>query len=230
MPGRGRPEKPLPAPVNAKQRFGAQLRQLRHLKGFSVGEMAEAAGCSATTIGQAERGQHLPSETLVQVWDAALDANNLLNAHYEDLRYEQREQKRHSSDRLPAATAPTYPLLGDRTEWVADITIPDGTLLLPGQTFTKVWRIRNAGTVDWTERYLKRIGALGGVGQISTPRLTPIPDTPAGHEVSIAVACKAHVLAGSSVAHFKMADQHGHLYFPTSNPAGIVLSITVLET
>lgn len=229
MAGRGRPEKPLPPPTNAKQRFGAQLRQLRHLKGFSVGEMAASAGCSATTIGQAERGQYVPSEALVQVWDTALDANNVLNAYYEDLRYEQREQKRRSSHRVPTVAPPAYPLPGDRSEWIADITIPDGTLMSPGQTFTKVWRIRNAGTVDWKGRYLKRIGALGGVGQVSTPLLTPIADTPAGQEADIAVSCKAHILAGSSVAHFKMSDQAGHLYFPTSSPAGIVLSITVVE-
>ncbi|MFE3259446.1 NBR1-Ig-like domain-containing protein [Nocardia sp. NPDC059091] len=190
--------------------------------------MAEAAGCSATTIGQAERGQHVPSEALVQVWDAALDANNILNAHYEDLRYEQRERRRRASYRTPAVAAPAYPLPGDRTEWIADVTIPDGTLMSPGQTFTKVWRIQNAGTVNWNERYLKRIGALGGVGQVSTPRLTPIPETPAGQEVDIALACKAHMLEGSSVAHFKMSDRDGHLFFPTSNPAGIVLSITVV--
>jgi hypothetical protein len=34
---------------------------------------------------------------------------------------------------------------------VSDVTIPDGTVLEPGETFTKIWRIRNTGTCAWDE-------------------------------------------------------------------------------
>lgn len=34
-----------------------------------------------------------------------------------------------------------------------DITIPDGTEMLPGQTFTKTWRLINTGTCTWTRLY-----------------------------------------------------------------------------
>ncbi|MGB4594956.1 MAG: NBR1-Ig-like domain-containing protein [Anaerolineaceae bacterium] len=36
---------------------------------------------------------------------------------------------------------------------IFDITIPDGTEMLPGQTFTKIWRLINTGTCTWTRLY-----------------------------------------------------------------------------
>ncbi len=37
--------------------------------------------------------------------------------------------------------------------FVADVTIPDGALLAPGQAFTKTWRLRNSGTCNWGNTY-----------------------------------------------------------------------------
>lgn len=34
-----------------------------------------------------------------------------------------------------------------------DVTIPDDTVMAPGQTFSKTWRLRNAGTCTWTTGY-----------------------------------------------------------------------------
>lgn len=36
---------------------------------------------------------------------------------------------------------------------VIDISIPDGSPMLPGQTFTKTWRLVNAGSCPWTRDY-----------------------------------------------------------------------------
>jgi hypothetical protein len=41
----------------------------------------------------------------------------------------------------------------DGSEYVADVTIPDNTLLNPGQSFTKTWRIKNSGTCTWVSSY-----------------------------------------------------------------------------
>lgn len=34
-----------------------------------------------------------------------------------------------------------------------DITIPDDTLIDPGKSFTKIWRLKNIGTCTWTKNY-----------------------------------------------------------------------------
>lgn len=47
----------------------------------------------------------------------------------------------------PAATATTNCNVG---QFVTDVTIPDGTVVTPGQAFTKKWRIKNIGSCAWT--------------------------------------------------------------------------------
>ena len=50
------------------------------------------------------------------------------------------------------ATAP----LGDACNnslYIADITIPDGTVLKPGEDFRKIWQFRNIGSCTWDEGY-----------------------------------------------------------------------------
>jgi hypothetical protein len=51
----------------------------------------------------------------------------------------------------PAATSAL--LQGERATFVADVTVPDGTIYKTGDVFTKTWRIRNAGTSTWTPGY-----------------------------------------------------------------------------
>jgi len=41
----------------------------------------------------------------------------------------------------------------DRARFVDDITIPDGTEMEPGESFTKTWRLENTGTCPWTTNY-----------------------------------------------------------------------------
>ena len=36
-----------------------------------------------------------------------------------------------------------------QAKFITDVTIPDGTKILPGNTFTKTWRIQNVGTCSW---------------------------------------------------------------------------------
>jgi hypothetical protein len=35
-------------------------------------------------------------------------------------------------------------------QFITDVTIPDGTVMTPGQAFTKKWRFRNIGSCTWT--------------------------------------------------------------------------------
>ena len=41
----------------------------------------------------------------------------------------------------------------NQMSFVADVTIPDYTRLKPGQSFTKVWRVKNSGETTWGEGY-----------------------------------------------------------------------------
>ena len=41
----------------------------------------------------------------------------------------------------------------DKAKFVTDVSVPDGTILDPNETFIKTWRIRNIGTCTWTTGY-----------------------------------------------------------------------------
>lgn len=67
------------------------------------------------------------------------------------------------------STGPTASL-GDacnNSAFVSDVTVPDGTVLPPGQNFDKVWAIKNTGTCTWDDGYA--LVYIGG----SSPNLDP---------------------------------------------------------
>ena len=41
----------------------------------------------------------------------------------------------------------------NQARFVEDVTIPDGTLLDPGETFQKTWRLQNTGSCSWDSAY-----------------------------------------------------------------------------
>src|SRR3990172_5424961 len=59
----------------------------------------------------------------------------------------------------------------DDSEFVSDVTVPDGTSFGPGTVFRKIWRIRNSGTCSWDAGY--RFAFLAG-DRMSGPRSTPL--------------------------------------------------------
>ncbi|HTP00339.1 MAG TPA: NBR1-Ig-like domain-containing protein [Anaerolineales bacterium] len=52
---------------------------------------------------------------------------------------------------LPPASTATSTC--DVAQFVTDVTIPDGTVIGADDTFTKTWRLKNAGTCSWTPSY-----------------------------------------------------------------------------
>ena len=41
----------------------------------------------------------------------------------------------------------------DSSVYVSDVTISDGTVIAPGETFTKTWKLENTGTCTWNSNY-----------------------------------------------------------------------------
>ena len=60
---------------------------------------------------------------------------------------------------VPATPVPTQipptatPIPCYQLSFVADVTIPDGTKIPTGNTFTKTWRIKNSGSCTWDDRF-----------------------------------------------------------------------------
>lgn len=73
---------------------------------------------------------------------------------------------------LPTATPTDPPLPCNAALFVADVSIPDGSVLTPGASFTKTWRLENAGACTWTTGYALIFvegNRLGGPDQITLP-------------------------------------------------------------
>jgi pimeloyl-ACP methyl ester carboxylesterase len=117
----------------------------------------------------------------------------------------------------------------DRSEFVAELTVPDGSILDPGQEFTKSWVIRNAGDVPWVGRSLRRVGGGFAPGIIIAPERVPIPDTPPGSEVRIDIPMTAPVVAAFTTCLYKMTDADGRFCFPDQYPSGLSAVITVMR-
>ena len=75
----------------------------------------------------------------------------------------------------PGPTRTTPPNAGpDRATFVADMSVPDGTVFGSSTAFRKTWRIKNTGTTTWGTGY-KLVFVSGN--QMSGPNEAPLPSS-----------------------------------------------------
>jgi len=83
-----------------------------------------------------------------------------------------------------------------------DLSIPDDTPLLPGQPFTKVWRLKNVGGCTWTREYTI---ALFSGESMEAQAILPLPgDVPPGQTVEISVDMVAPQIPGKYQGNWKL--------------------------
>jgi hypothetical protein len=108
----------------------------------------------------------------------------------------------------PSATR-TVPVIisyCDDSAFVSDVTIPDGTVIAPGESFTKTWELKNTGTCEWSTAYVIAFisgNALGG----STTALSV--SVSADEEVEISVKMVAPVTAGTYFGNWRLRNASG---------------------
>ena len=105
----------------------------------------------------------------------------------------------------------------DNNVFEGDVTIPDGSVLEPGQDFVKIWAVRNTGTCTWDDGYA--LIYIGG----STPNLDPInlqftqgadfiaPGETADLDIRLTTPC----VPGDYEGHWRMRNDRGS-YFGTT--------------
>lgn len=102
------------------------------------------------------------------------------------------------------------------SDFVRDIDVPDGTEVQRGATFTKTWRLRNAGTCAWDASY--RFVQKFGSGLTAAPLSIPLPLVQPGQEIDLTMTLTLHpeiVLGSEALATFQIQAANGQ-FFGTS--------------
>ncbi|MEV5576649.1 NBR1-Ig-like domain-containing protein [Spirillospora sp. NPDC052269] len=127
----------------------------------------------------------------------------------------------HKPDSKPtdqATTANGPVLTGDKSAFIADLTIPDGAKVKAGRRFVKTWEIANVGTVPWHGRFLARAALPKDNGTCSTPGKVRLPDTEPGGHTRVSVHVTAPNTPGSCWVGWKMVDGQGAQLLPAARP------------
>lgn len=93
--------------------------------------------------------------------------------------------------------------------FIADVTIPDGTILAPEENFVKTWKVKNTGTCGWTTSF-----AIGfSYGNLMSGNDTTLPNSvDAGDSIDIAVDLTAPKATGWYGGWWRLKNESG-LFF-----------------
>lgn len=94
--------------------------------------------------------------------------------------------------------------------WVADVSVPDGSVMTPGQDFLKTWKVRNTGDCSWSAGYSIIYGGYNDK-MSGAPAAINVPVTP-GQEVEVSVQFKAPAKVGEYLSAWRMADPRGYAF------------------
>ena len=106
---------------------------------------------------------------------------------------------------IPSFTPPSVPTTEgdcDKAKFIADITVPDGTIFPPNKSFTKTWRIKNIGTCPWTTSYTLVFDSGEKMGGVS-PKLL-ISDVAPGETVDMSVNLVAPATDGKYIGNWQI--------------------------
>lgn len=122
----------------------------------------------------------------------------------------------------PTATRPAtsggqtgQPTCSYNLDYVADISLPDGTQVFTGTSIVKTWRVRNSGTCNWTNGFTFRQIDGDAMSAITIN----IPTVAVGQTVDIAVTLNVGTNIASYTplerANFRMYDNAGRAFGDT---------------
>jgi len=111
----------------------------------------------------------------------------------------------------PAITlTPTFavtidPNCNDSAVLLRDVTIPDGTILRAGESFTKTWEFMNNGSCPWYGYTLK----FAAGDQMSAPLSAPVPVTLTKELVQVSIQLTAPSAGGEYTGYFTLNNPNG---------------------
>jgi hypothetical protein len=118
----------------------------------------------------------------------------------------------------PETTAPCF----NDSHFITDVTIPDGTILQPGEQFNKVWRLKNSGTCTWTSGYL--FVFTGGEAFSGSKSVSLSNEVLPGAEFEFQLTLTAPTTPGQYSGSWKLHDPQG---VPFGNQFWVTVNVEV---
>ncbi len=117
----------------------------------------------------------------------------------------------------------------NRAQFVSDISVPDGSTVVPGAVFTKIWRLKNIGTCTWTTAYSL---VFDSGSQMSGPTPVNLPKSvPPGQQVDLAATLAAPSEPGGYRGYWKLGDASGNRFgMGTAADGAFWVDITVQDS
>ena len=111
------------------------------------------------------------------------------------------------SETPPSGTGPGGCVLSE--QYIADVTIPDNTIMSPGAAFLKTWRVQNTGTCIWDTSYQL---VFADSEQMGGPAGVNVNNTPPKGNVDISVNLTAPAAAGTHVGRWRLKASNGAIF------------------
>ena len=127
---------------------------------------------------------------------------------------------------LPDAVTCTY-----RATYVADVTIPDNTVIPPGTSFVKTWKLRNDGNCAWGPG--TTVDSMMFVGGTMMGNAGPVPLTfqvLPGQSANLSVTLTAPTAAGTYRSDWKLHRTNGALFGVGASSVPFYVQIKVTAT
>jgi hypothetical protein len=95
------------------------------------------------------------------------------------------------------------------SQFVTDVTIPDGTMMSPNAAFVKTWQVRNSGTCDW-EAGFQLVFVSGD--QMGGPASVSLPAVAAGGETDVSTSLVAPNSYGTHKGTWRVRSNDGTMF------------------
>ncbi|PKN95363.1 MAG: hypothetical protein CVU44_01390 [Chloroflexi bacterium HGW-Chloroflexi-6] len=109
--------------------------------------------------------------------------------------------------------------------FVADISIPDGKIMLPGTKFTKTWQIKNIGSCPWDTSHTLYLQSGDGMTETTSIPLTKTVYP--GDAVNLSVDMTAPATEGVYTGYWRIATPYGGSFGVGTTDTSLVAKITV---
>lgn len=110
------------------------------------------------------------------------------------------------------ATTPAPPPCTLNAQFIADVTIPDGTTVAPGTAFVKTWRVRNNGTCAWDNTFQL---VFAGGAQMTNVAQAPLPPTAPQATADLSLSLQAPTAPGVYRGIWRLRASNG-IFFGTN--------------